>query len=89
MMYIIINTFRYYLNRGGKCVTWLNKCSFGVYVVHFIAMGVAATMLLCAAVPSLVKYSLLTLITYAASNLMVYFYHMSVHGVWQLKTDRA
>jgi peptidoglycan/LPS O-acetylase OafA/YrhL len=89
MMYIVINTFRYYLNRGGKFVNWLNKCSFGVYVVHFIAMGAAGTVLLHSAMPSLVKYGLLTLITFAASNVMVYIYHLSVQGVWQLKVDRA
>ncbi len=89
MMYIVINTFRYYLNRSVNFLAWLNKCSFGVYVVHFIVMGVAATMLLHAAVPSLVKYSLLALITYGASSLMVYFYYMSLQGLGQLKTDRA
>jgi predicted anti-sigma-YlaC factor YlaD len=89
MMYIVINTFRYYLNRGEKIVTWLNKCSFGVYVVHFIAMGAAGTVLLHSAMPSLVKYGLLTLITFAASNLMVSIYHLGVHGVRQLKTDTA
>jgi peptidoglycan/LPS O-acetylase OafA/YrhL len=89
MMYIVINTFRYYLNRDGKLLTWLNKCSFGVYAVHFIAMGVAGTVLLHSAMPSLLKYGLLTIITFAASNLMVYLYHLSVHGVWQLKTNRA
>ena len=89
MMYIVINTFRYYLDRGGKIVTWLNRCSFGVYIVHFIAMGAAGTVLLHSAMPSLVKYGLLALITFTASNLMVYMYHLGVHGVWQLKTDRA
>ena len=89
LMYIVINTFRYYLNRGGKFVTWLNECSFGVYVVHFVAMGAAGTVLLHSALPSMVKYGLLTLITFAASNLMVYIYHLGVHGVRQLKTDTA
>ena len=89
MMVIVINTFRYYLSRGGKFVTWLNKCSFGVYVVHFIAMGFAGTALLRSTMPSLLKYGLLTLITFAVSNVVVYIYHSSVHGVWQLKTKRA
>ena len=57
MMYIVINTFRYYLNRSGKFVTWLRKCSFGVYVVHSVAMGAAGTVLLHSAMPSLVTKS--------------------------------
>jgi len=89
MMYIVINTFRYFINQGGKFMTWLNKCSFGVYIVHFIAMGAAGTVLLHSAMPSLVKYGLLTLTTFTVSNVMVYIYHLSVQGVWQLKANRA
>jgi len=76
MMVILINTFRYYLNRGGKYLAWLNKCSFGVYIVHFIVMGVGATVWLHAAMPSLIKLTLLIIITYTASNLMVSGYQL-------------
>ncbi len=74
LMYISINTFRYYLNRDGKFLAWLNRCSFGVYIVHFIVMGVTAAILLHAALPSLIKYTLLIATTYAVSNLIVYSY---------------
>ena len=68
----------FHFNRSGKYAAWLSRRSFGVYVIHFIVMGVAATVLLHAAVPSLVKYSLLAFITYTVSNALVYFYHMSI-----------
>ena len=74
LMVILINTFRYYFNRSGKYAAWLSRCSFGVYVVHFIVMGAAATALLPAAMPSLVKYGLLIVITYVASNGVVWAY---------------
>ena len=81
LMYIIINSFRYYLNRRGKLLAWLNRCSFGVYIIHFIVMGVTAVILLHATKPSLIKYTLLIVTTYAASNLIVYLYQLSVQSV--------
>jgi len=74
MLVILINTFRYYLNRDGKFWAWLNRCSFGVYIVHFIVMGVAGTVLLHVTMPSLGKYVLLAIIAYIASNLSVSLY---------------
>jgi len=74
MLVIIIKTFRYYLNRDGKLLAWLNKCSFGVYIVHFIVMGVAGTVLLHAPMPSLGKYVLLAIMVYLGSNLIVSLY---------------
>lgn len=74
LMYLFINTFRYYLNRNGKVLSLLNECSFGVYVLHFIVVGVIALMLLDAAMPSLGKYVLLAITAYIASNAIVYFY---------------
>jgi peptidoglycan/LPS O-acetylase OafA/YrhL len=89
LMVIIINTFRYYLNRSGKCLAWLNRRSFGVYIVHFIVMGATATVLLHAAIPSLLKYGLLTIITFAVSNVMVYVYQLGVQGAGRLKPMEA
>jgi peptidoglycan/LPS O-acetylase OafA/YrhL len=74
LMYLFINTFRYFLNRKGKVLILLNECSFGVYVLHFIVVGAIALMLLEAAMPSIGKYVLLAITAYIASNLIVYLY---------------
>ncbi len=74
LMYILINTFRYYLNRNGKVLSLLSESSFGVYVIHFIVVGAIASILLEAAVPSLGKYALLATAAYIASNLIVSLY---------------
>jgi len=74
LMYILINTFRYYFDRTGMLLARLNDCSFGVYVIHFIVVGAAAMVLLDMAMPSLAKFVLLTLTAYAVSNLMVFIY---------------
>ena len=74
LLFVVINTFRYYLNRQGKMSQELNKNSYGVYIIHTIALGGIAYALLYTTIPSLLKFLLLTVFTYAACNLIVYFY---------------
>lgn len=74
LLFVVINTFRYYLNRQGKIGRELNRSSYGVYIIHVIVLGGIAWTMLHTAIPSLLKYMILTLTTYAACNLIVYFY---------------
>ena len=74
LLFVVINTFRYYLNRQGKMILELNKNSYGAYIIHTIVLGGIAYALLNTTVPSLLKYVLLTVFTYASCNLIVYFY---------------
>jgi hypothetical protein len=39
MLYILINTFRYYFNKQGKIRKELNTNSYNVYIIHLIVMG--------------------------------------------------
>ena len=74
LLYVIINTFRYYLNKQGKISKELNKNSYNVYIIHVIVLGGIALTMLNTAVPSLLKYLILTISTYAACNLIIYSY---------------
>jgi hypothetical protein len=81
LMYIIINTFRYYLNKKPGIINRLNHYSYGVYIIHFIVMGPIAVILLNTAMPSLTKYAVLAVSTYAASNLIVFLYNETVQRI--------
>jgi fucose 4-O-acetylase-like acetyltransferase len=74
LLYIVINTFRYYLNKKGKYLRKLNEYSYGVYILHFIVMGGIAFILLNTTIPSMAKYIILTISTFVISNLIIYFY---------------
>lgn len=74
LLYVLINTFRYYLNRETGFVNVLNKNSYGVYIIHMIVMGGLALTMLHIKIPSLVKYGILTVTTFAVSNLVIYIY---------------
>jgi len=74
LLFVAINTFRYYLNRQGRIGRELSRSSYGVYIIHVIVLGGIAWAMLNTAIPSLLKYVILTVTTYAACNLIVYFY---------------
>ena len=78
MMYVIINTFRYYLNKTGRLLNLLNSYSYGVYIIHFVVMGAIACALLNVNISSISKYAILTISSLAASNLIVAIYKKSV-----------
>jgi surface polysaccharide O-acyltransferase-like enzyme len=71
LMYVMIETFRRYQDRQGKIRDELNENSYFVYIIHVIVMGGIALIMLNTAIPSLLKHVVLTVSTFAASNLIV------------------
>ena len=78
LLYLLVATFRYYLNRQGKILKALNENSFNVYIIHVIVIGFIALLMLNTGIPSLWKYFILTVSAYIASNLIVYSYRKVV-----------
>ena len=74
LLYLLIETFRRYFDKPGKIWNELNRNSYYVYIIHVIAIGMIALSLLNSPIPSLLKHFILTVSTYLACNLIVYFY---------------
>ena len=74
LLYIMINSFRYYLDKQGRLRRALNNNSYSVYIIHVIVLGGIALTMLNAEIPSLLKYLLLTISTFGVSNLIIYFF---------------
>jgi surface polysaccharide O-acyltransferase-like enzyme len=74
LLYVMITTFKKYMNKQGKIRKELNRNSYSVYIIHVIVMGCIALTMLNAAIPSLVKCLILTVFTFAGSNLLVSIY---------------
>ena len=78
LLYCAVTTFKYYFNRQGRLGGALNKLSYNVYIIHIAVMGPIAWVLLHTELPALLKYPILALTTYVASNLLVYAYSKMV-----------
>jgi len=74
MMYVMVETFRRYFDKSGRIWNELNRNSYGVYIIHVILIGVFGTVLMKTGLPVYIKYPLLIILTYLASNLLVSAY---------------
>jgi surface polysaccharide O-acyltransferase-like enzyme len=89
MLYLLVQTFRRYVDKTGKIWDELNRNSYGVYIIHVSVIGMIALPLLNSTMPSLLKYLILTVLVYGASNLIVSLYRrvvMSIKAMAQSKT---
>jgi len=73
-LYLSVETFRRYLDRPGRILNELSRNSYFVYIIHVIVMGVIALVMLNTAIPSLLKFLILTVATFGLSNLLICFY---------------
>jgi hypothetical protein len=78
LLYLMITTFRKYLNKQTRIIMELNKNSYGIYIIHVIVMGGIALTMLNTAIPSYLKLLLLTVSTFVISNLLISCYRKAV-----------
>ena len=78
MLYLLVMTFRFWVNGEGALARILNPSSYSVYIIHMAVVGLFGLLLLDFAIPSLAKYVILTLVTYVVSNAIAYAYRVVV-----------
>ncbi|MGB2955871.1 MAG: hypothetical protein WBB64_07870, partial [Anaerolineales bacterium] len=76
MVYVMVESFRFYLNKTGKLWDVLNSNSYSVYIIHVVVIGIFGTLLLGVGMPGWAKYIILFILTYAGSNLLVSLYRI-------------
>lgn len=93
MIYLLIATFRFWLNKQGKLGAMLSASSYAVYVIHIPVLGVIALMMLDMEMASLLKYTILAASTYVACNLLAYGYRRiakeNVRSRWSQPVPRT
>ena len=82
ILYILVDTFRFYFNKQGKIGAILNTSSFGVYIIHVIVMGMIATLLLGVGLSAISKYVILVLTTFISSTAIVRTYKYSIKKIF-------
>ena len=78
MVYLMVQSFWRYLDRTGRVWDELNRNSYGVYIIHVIIVGAIALLLLNVTLPAMVKFLILVVSAYLASNLIVGLYRRAV-----------
>lgn len=86
ILHVMLYTFRKYFNKTNPLVNELNRNSYNVYIIHMIVMGVAALILLKVPVPAMVKFLILTVTTFALSNLVLYAWKTTLQKKVNVRT---
>jgi DMSO/TMAO reductase YedYZ heme-binding membrane subunit len=78
MIYLMVQSFWRYLDRTGWVWDELNRNSYGVYIIHVIVVGTIALLLLNVTLPAMIKWLILMVSAYLASNLIASLYRRAV-----------
>lgn len=74
LLYLTLNTFRYFVSSQGKIGKILSDNAYGVYIAHVVIIGMIAFCMLKLEITSLLKYSILALSSVFVCNVIVFFY---------------
>lgn len=74
LLYCAVTTFKFFFNHQRRLGRELARLSYNVYIIHMAVLGPTAVVLLKIDIPGILKYPILTITTYAASNLIAYAY---------------
>jgi hypothetical protein len=74
LMFVMVCTFWFYLDRQGDVGRELSANSYNVYIIHTIVIGIVAFLIRDFDVPSVLKFVIVTVTTYVMSNALIFFY---------------
>ncbi len=86
VLYVFLYGFRFSLNRTSVLMDELNRNSYSVYIIHTIVLGILALIMIDLPVPSMIKFLMLTFLTYTISNLLVYSWRLTLQKQVNVKT---
>ncbi len=73
-LYILLYVFKFNFNKTNRLMNLLNKNSYSVYIIHVIVLGIVALIIRPVPMAAIAKYLLLTVLTFAVSNFLIYAY---------------
>ena len=74
-LYLLLHVFKFNFNKISNIMKQLNKSSYSVYIIHMIVMGVIALVLAQFQLQGILKFIILTMLTYIISNVIALIYY--------------
>jgi hypothetical protein len=85
-LYVFVYAFRFNFNKTNAIMNELNRNSYAVYIIHTIVLGVLALALLGLPIPTMIKYLILTVLTFIISNMIIYSWRLTKQKQVNMKT---
>lgn len=86
ILYLFLYSFRHKLNKSNALMNELNSNSYYVYIIHMIVMGVIALTLIDLPMPGMLKFIILSILTFAVSNVLLYAWRLTKQKKVNFKT---
>lgn len=86
MLHVLLYTFQKSLNKSNAFLGELSRNSYSVYIIHTVVLGVIAVTLLDINLPAMIKFLILTILTFGISNMMIYSWRMTKQKQINMKT---
>ncbi len=84
-LFILIYVFQFRINYTNRIMSELSKNSYSVYIIHTVVIGLIALAILNIYMPAVIKFLLVTVLTFIVSNLLV----SGTRVVFQKKLSRS
>lgn len=85
-LYVLVHVFRFNLNKTNAVLSELSRNSYSVYIVHTIVLGVIALTLVGLHIPTMVRFIVLSILTFTLSNMIIYSYKKTIQKTVNMKT---
>lgn len=86
LLHVLLYTFQKSLNKTNSLFSELSRNSYSVYIIHMIVIGVLAMPLVQLHIPAMIKFIILSILTFGISNMMIYSWRMTKQKQINMKT---
>ncbi len=86
LLHVLVYSFKKSLNKTTPLLSELSRNSYSVYIVHVVVMGVIALAMMNIQLPGMLKFLILSILTFAVSNMMISSWQMATQKQFNMKT---
>jgi len=86
LLHILLYSFKTSLNKTNSLLSELGRNSYSVYIIHTVVLGVIALTLIDLSISSMLKFLILSILTFVVSNMVIYTWRMTLQKQINMKT---
>ena len=86
LLHVLVYSFKKSLNKTTPFLSELSRNSYSIYIVHVVVLGVIALAMMNIQLPGMLKFLILSILTFAVSNMMISSWRMATQKQFNMKT---
>lgn len=86
LLHVLVYSFKKSINRTSPMLSELSRNSYSVYIIHLVVMGLIALAMMNIQLPGMLKFLILSILTFAVSNMVITSWRMATQKQFNMKT---